>query len=181
MVQNLKIAHTKVLLQDALRVLLKRKTLEEISVTELCGQAGVTRSTFYRHYNIPRDVIQELWEQVDGGLAMQLQQLQELQAVETFGNRVTETWCQRIYEDREKWQLILASRFDTPVKISPPDETFYAECMEKGCSREDADALFAFIFDGMVGAVGKWIMSPEPAPPDVFSKRIEKILGMLHI
>lgn len=57
---NQRIAVTKRMLHEALMQLLEEKSIDKISITELCDKAGINRATFYRHYNIPRDVLLEI-------------------------------------------------------------------------------------------------------------------------
>ncbi len=40
--------------------LLKDRPLDKISITELCREAGINRTTFYRHYELPRDILTEM-------------------------------------------------------------------------------------------------------------------------
>ena len=58
--ENQRIMLTKRLLKESMLRLLESKELEKISVTELCRDAGINRATFYRHYEIPRDVLSEI-------------------------------------------------------------------------------------------------------------------------
>lgn len=58
--ENQRITLTKRLLKESMLRLLKEKELDKISVTELCRDAGINRATFYRHYEIPRDVLIEI-------------------------------------------------------------------------------------------------------------------------
>ena len=58
--ENQRIAVTKRMLKESMLRLLKEKELDKINVTELCRNAGVNRATFYRHYEIPRDVLIEI-------------------------------------------------------------------------------------------------------------------------
>lgn len=51
---------TKRLLKEGLLRLIKTKDLNRISVTELCKESGINRATFYRHYEEPRDILNEL-------------------------------------------------------------------------------------------------------------------------
>ena len=51
---------TKRLMKDALLELLEREKLVNISVTALCEAADVHRSTFYKHYSDPADVLGEI-------------------------------------------------------------------------------------------------------------------------
>ncbi len=42
---------------DALLKLLREKTIEEISISELCEQAGIGRASFYRNFNSKEDIL----------------------------------------------------------------------------------------------------------------------------
>ena len=58
--ENQRIALTKKLLQEGLLRLLEKKTLDKISVTELCRESGINRATFYNHYNSPLDLLNSI-------------------------------------------------------------------------------------------------------------------------
>lgn len=58
--ENQRIMLTKRLIRDALLRLLRQKSLDKISITELCREADINRATFYRHYEVPRDVLIEM-------------------------------------------------------------------------------------------------------------------------
>lgn len=64
---NAKIIKTKQALLDAFCRLADTIPINEITVTQLCQEAGINRTTFYRYYDIPTDVIvqkaEELMEQ----------------------------------------------------------------------------------------------------------------------
>lgn len=60
MKQDLRIAVTKRMIQEALLRLLKTKPLDKIKVNELCSESGVNRATFYRHYQTLLDVLREI-------------------------------------------------------------------------------------------------------------------------
>lgn len=51
--------HTAVRFDRALLSLLERKAFDYITVSELCAEAGVNRSTFYLHYENTFDLLQE--------------------------------------------------------------------------------------------------------------------------
>ncbi len=55
--ENQRIAISKRLLKEALLDLIKEKDISKISITELCEKAQINRATFYRHYNVPQDVL----------------------------------------------------------------------------------------------------------------------------
>lgn len=57
---NQRIAISKYMLKEALLRLLAKKHIDKISICELCQEAQINRTTFYRHYNTPQDVLHEI-------------------------------------------------------------------------------------------------------------------------
>jgi AcrR family transcriptional regulator len=57
---NRKVLYTKKLIRDAFLELLKNKSFEKITVTEITGLADINRSTFYSHYDNCMDLIKEI-------------------------------------------------------------------------------------------------------------------------
>ena len=55
-----RIALTKRLLREGLLRLLSKTDLNKISVTQLCIESGINRATFYRHYEEPRDILNDI-------------------------------------------------------------------------------------------------------------------------
>lgn len=54
---------TMLLFQDRLVSLLAEgRTIDTITITELCKSAGLNRGTFYAHYRVPKDILDELEE-----------------------------------------------------------------------------------------------------------------------
>lgn len=58
--ENQRITITKRLLKESLLRLMKKKDIDHITITELCREAGINRATFYRHYELPRDVLLDM-------------------------------------------------------------------------------------------------------------------------
>lgn len=57
---NQRIALSKRLIKEALLRLLKKMPLAKISISALCKEAQINRTTFYRHYETPDDVLLEI-------------------------------------------------------------------------------------------------------------------------
>lgn len=60
MKENQRVMLTKRLLKESLSGLLKEKRIEKISISELCKEAGINRSAFYKHYDTRYDLLYEL-------------------------------------------------------------------------------------------------------------------------
>ena len=61
---NRRVRMTKRLMMDALLELLEQTELSGISVTAVCEKADVNRSTFYRYYASPSDLLREIEQEV---------------------------------------------------------------------------------------------------------------------
>ncbi len=55
--EDLRVRKTKKAIAEAFMALLKEKSLEDITVNELCERAGVRRTTFYKHFKDKFDYI----------------------------------------------------------------------------------------------------------------------------
>ncbi len=60
MKSNQRVTITKKMLKDGLMKLLNKKPLDKINITELCREAGINRTTFYRYYELPKDILTEM-------------------------------------------------------------------------------------------------------------------------
>lgn len=58
--ENQRIRLTKTLLKNALLALLEKKPIERIAVSEICAQAQVNRTTFYKYYGSQYDLLAEI-------------------------------------------------------------------------------------------------------------------------
>lgn len=57
-------ASVDVYITEALLLLLKKKDYKDISITEICKKAGVTRMSFYRNFESKEDILVKLVRQV---------------------------------------------------------------------------------------------------------------------
>lgn len=64
MKKDLRIELTKKMVKNSLLELLERHKSYDISVKELCDNAGINRSTFYRHYDNIADVLDEIYKDI---------------------------------------------------------------------------------------------------------------------
>ncbi|MBR2639957.1 MAG: TetR/AcrR family transcriptional regulator, partial [Oscillospiraceae bacterium] len=57
-------------MDNALLELLKTKSFEFITVSEICKKAGVNRSTFYLHYENTRELLEETVKKMSGDFVL---------------------------------------------------------------------------------------------------------------
>lgn len=59
-----RVKRTKKMIRDALSELMKNKTFEEISVTDITTKADINRGTFYLHYEDKYDLLEQSEEEI---------------------------------------------------------------------------------------------------------------------
>ncbi len=101
--ENQRVALTKRLLKEALLRLLKKQELKQITITGLCEEAGINRITFYRHYETPRDVLDEICRDLFRELQQELQPPTSLQDFK----RYIEDMCTYLYKHSDIVLLLL--------------------------------------------------------------------------
>ncbi|MEC1476243.1 TetR/AcrR family transcriptional regulator C-terminal domain-containing protein [Bacillus haynesii] len=62
--QDRRVKRTKKMIRDALSELMKIKTFEEISVTDITKKADINRGTFYLHYEDKYDLLEQSEEEI---------------------------------------------------------------------------------------------------------------------
>ncbi|RBW41683.1 hypothetical protein DS885_15820 [Psychromonas sp. B3M02] len=58
-IKNPKSIETRRCLTQALLIIMKKKNIQDITISELCSKAGVSRTGFYRNFNYKEDLIYE--------------------------------------------------------------------------------------------------------------------------
>lgn len=67
-----RIKKTQKALLQALTILLRKKPLSKISISELCEEADINRNTFYYHYNYPEDILKEFQQDIIEEISLKL-------------------------------------------------------------------------------------------------------------
>ncbi len=159
---NQRIAVTKRMVQEGLMRLLEKKPLEKINITELCQEAGINRTTFYRYYELPRDVLTE----------MQKEFFED--TLEHFQNPLTVNDIERLfaclsehaalvrlffqYNSDSDWMNIFAQTYNS----------FPEKKMLKAFQNLDEDSvelLSTYLAGGAYFLARKWIMEDIPMSP----------------
>ena len=94
MKQDLRVAVTKRMIQEALIRLLKNKPIDKIKVNELCEESGINRATFYRHYETLQDILREIEADVIRAMPQPRQKPRTLEDARAYLKQV----CTYIYD-----------------------------------------------------------------------------------
>lgn len=174
--ENQRIVITKRMLKESMLKILKEKELDTINVTELCREAGVNRATFYRHYEIPRDVLVEIQQDLFRELR------QKISLPGTLGDirYVVEQLCIYMNDHQELLRILVQNNSDTDFANFINDA--YLELAKdyshmaalKKLSQEDVQFMTLYSAGGSYFVLRSWIMgsfkkSPQEMADYVYS------------
>lgn len=109
--ENQRVVVTKHMLKEGVMKLLKKKHINDISVSELCRLSEINRTTFYRHYQTPHDVLLDV----------------EFDFVESFCNipvspedaadlkKYAARMCSFVYENKDIVKLFMQNNTDSDI------------------------------------------------------------------
>ena len=177
--ENQRIVITKRMLKESMLKLLKEKELDTINVTELCREAGVNRATFYRHYEIPRDILMEIQQDFYRELR------QKISLPGTLGDirYVVEHLCIYMNDHQELLRILVQNNSDTDFADFINDT--YLELAKdyshmaalKKLSQEDIQFMTLYSAGGSYFVLRSWIMGSFKKSPQEMADYVYSLIA----
>ncbi|MBO7673594.1 MAG: TetR/AcrR family transcriptional regulator [Atopobiaceae bacterium] len=176
-VVNRRVRMTRAMVRDALLELLDEKALGDISVTELCARADINRTTFYKHYGTPDDVLQDIAEGLAEGAAAAAQVGSEPLPL---GDQVAAI-CRHLRDHpREASAVLVHFGGDSQVvrgmmgaRLSSGQVRMPAYA--RRCDADTAKLLGAFLANGIYSLVRCWMLEGVDKTPEEIGALAEDI------
>jgi len=155
-----RIVKTKLALQDALLKLVSKKHIGEITVSELCTLAHVNRTTFYKYYSLPADIITEMVNDIYEYAVEQFTQPKADKNDDTLDGKVLQI-CELYYKNRHIMQFYIQLGSDViPLMQKFIDNIFPQHSAER--------ITTYFIAGGMSAALVQWYLQDfKPSPSEI--------------
>lgn len=162
--------YTKQCLFDSFISDLEKRSVSEITVSEISERAGVSRKTFYKYYSDQFALLKAMQDDLFIGLQMHLQNLPPnvfdiVPALISFvdDHRVL---IKAAFENRSEGNFI-----DRTVAYLYEAYHPAWEEANPGLPKKDVEFLFHFVASGMVGVISLWLFeNPEMKPAEVAQK-----------
>lgn len=164
-----RVIYTKMILHDTLYELLLYKTINKISVKELCEKANINRATFYSHYEDIYDLLSE----------MQWEILNKIELSEDEKHKFSATSIlESIDKNPEKFIRLFKNNGDKVLEeYISLSKDYYLKVWEKeleGVTREKAEYLFNYTSSGLGGIIRKWLAGGMKESPKEIGDIIDK-------
>ncbi|MDO4539106.1 MAG: TetR-like C-terminal domain-containing protein [Coriobacteriales bacterium] len=175
---NQRVVLTKRLLKESLLDILKHKHIQDVSITELCGAAGINRSTFYAHYRTPVDVLTEIKGDFAQRMAASLAQPGERHSPRDYLEHI----CTYIFEHRAEERIILSNSSDDEVLQAALASSFEVWGTSipflqlQGMDEDTATLAMAFYYHGIFRVIREWIRRDINKSPQEVAELLDTIL-----
>lgn len=166
---------TKRLIREALLELLKTKTIQKISVRELCDAAGVNRTTFYNHYDGTYEVLAE----IEDSFLAQLSAEEPLEETTTNLERHIELLCTRLQKNRDVSLLLLENNADPHFSeklITVRKCGNVWKKLDDTYSEDEQLLLGDFLSSGAYALVFRWLKNGCQQSPKQVAELLTKVI-----
>ena len=165
--ENRRITLTKKMLKEALLRLLEQEPLEKINISELCREADINRTTFYKYYTSPHDVLTSIsCDLVDG-----FRQQHDLQNNKINGKEFLELICIYLYENAAQVKVLIRCNTDADFAklLNDFNESLWnMKGKLQGMDHLDADSvrlISTFLGSGCYYLLRQWLIEEIPKSP----------------
>ncbi len=169
--QDLRVRHTKQLLKNALLQILQVKTIDKVTVTELCKTAHINRNTFYSHYRSPGDLLDEIEQNFASKI---LQAVEEPYRQGDYAVMLQKV-CQTVFEDRGLAQ-ILTNESRSGKFLNDIIHKFHSimvDCWSgSNVPQEKLDTLYRYGVGGSFALLRNWVNTGFVPTPDAMAEEM---------
>ena len=160
---------TKMLLKNALIDIMKTKSIHLVSIKEICEEADVNRSTFYRHYNTQY----ELYDDIIEDLAADISGIyKDDYTTVDFLTKVLEY----IESKRDTFLVILSD--NGKVSLGEAFVLFTGRFINHDNSSELVNYVMGFIAAGFTSTVWTWLNKENRRPASEVARMLHNL--MMH-
>jgi len=165
---------TKRLVREAMLDLLKTKSIQKISVRELCDAAGINRTTFYNHYDDTSEVLADIEERFLTKLSVE----EEPCAAADLEQHIARL-CTRLQKNREVAIILMENNADPHFfdKLMTAREN--GSCWQQLSSSytaEETILLQNFLSNGAYAMLRCWLKEGCRQPPEQVAGLVSKTI-----
>lgn len=178
-----RVQYTKARLKGALMRILHEKPIAQVSVRELCDEAGLNRGTFYLHYSVPNDVLQEIEQDfMDENFGHFSPYLEDREhSTVQLG-----TVFQSMMGNKETLQILLGKN-GMPQFRERLKEVARASVLADwkrdfpDYSESDLDFVYSFLFAGATEVILEWFNGEHEMTAEDFARRLDRLGHYCHL
>ena len=161
--ENQRIRVSKTMLKNALMQLLEKKSIDKISIYELCDTAQLNRTTFYKYYGSQYDLLTDIENDC-------FHKLEEILS----GNSSDSEDClcrmlEALLDDEEHFKVLINSLpdkdFSTKLFDLPTIRKQLDMAIPETFTKEERNELCLFFYQGGYAVIREWLNRENRQPP----------------
>lgn len=163
---NARIRYTKFAIRNAFLELLRKYSIEKVTVAEICRIAEINRATFYRYYDNQYDLLSnlenEMFEEIKSSLFECKNDIDML----------TEQIFTKFVEKKEVWTLLLSDHAD--LGFQNKIYSFFDEYFAKNVTSKESELRYRFLLYGYSGIFDYWVQNGMQETPQEMAEYVGK-------
>lgn len=151
---------SKLLLKNAMMELLREKgTVEKISIRELCERAELNRSTFYTHYNEPKELLEEIENELIDSAKEHLKKIGEGDSV--GAHRYILSFLEYIKTNGKIFRTLLVDCVEPGFRTKFMQQSViqFMENIDLTVDKRTEQYVYSYVINGSTGVIIQWIRS----------------------
>lgn len=173
---NKKILHTKQALWNALCSLIESKKIQDITVSQICRKANINRTTFYKYYSLPIDILSEHVEEICKQALREINKKYDT-SLETDIYHIMLEICRIYYENKQLMKEYVGFNKDLLPIIQKFLGKFFGENVENVLEQ---NSLNCFISGGVIAIIFQWDMNDYIQPITDIAKMLTQYILRLN-
>ena len=174
---DLRVKLTKRLLKNAIIDLLEFKDVQEISVTELCENAGINRTTFYCHYKSIEEIIIE----IENDVLIDYERVYNILTPDYDLDDLISNLLKFFVEHARVLGLVLNKKKDFGLMQQIYRYSFdrFKKYVTDNLSQEKTEPIMYLFYGlsyGIIGIIGKWYKNEMQDPINVVESAITRVM-----
>lgn len=174
--QDTRVQYTKRVLRSSILELLKLKSIDKVTVKEICDTAGLNRGTFYLHYDSPAGLLKDVENQFISDNMKYFDSYWNAQREISFMDQLFE--C--ISKNRDICRILMSSNADpqflrsmTALVRGSTTQEWAKEFPD--LDQQHLDFVFEFTIAGSTAIISKWLDGSIDLSAKQLSHRIERL------
>ncbi|GLB59909.1 TetR/AcrR family transcriptional regulator [Cytobacillus sp. NCCP-133] len=177
--------YTRMVLKEALIILLEEKQISSITIKEICEQADINRSTFYSHYSSQYDLLHSIEEEFIENMVATLSRYNFSKEDEAL--QMTERILEYIVENNVICQILLSENSDIHFQkkgmMITKEFIFKNWITDKHLEPETLEYISMFVVSGSIYVIKHWLENRMDKTPKEMAEIINNFVnrGLLNI
>ena len=172
---------TKMLIRKGFTSLLRQKPIQSISIKELCSAAGISRGTFYAHYDDIYDLLKQIENEMMADLEKAMEPMINMDSQSVTPVEITTGIFKWLKDNYDMCIVTLGEYGDRSFALKLLN-IGREKCLDsymkyfKDVSPRDIEWFYAYASGGCIGILQKWLDEGMASPAEDVAKMTENMI-----